>query len=905
MKSVFVYDWHIDRVETSERKLQTIIRGFGLTPDNATVDIICTDCPYTCMVEVDDPRKINQIQGLSKVNYTIISKEYKKPLYYTSTKVKPYVEVEFKNKEDLDMFCSRVRNKYRIHEHNAPLTLQLVSKQELPICGWIDIYNCKTIPKYDSPTLTDETYQCSYLDMKASDRVDIVCPLILSFDIEVYSSCPRKMPNPSTKEDRIFQISMVFWRYKGESKRYLLTLGTPTVRDDGIILEMCKTEQRMLNRFTELINLLNPHVIIGYNIMGFDFPYMFDRATTLGIQDFQYMSFLKGHQCEIVEDNWSSSAYGKQILKYPVAPGRIILDMLIHVKRNKALDNYKLDTVAQKFLGAKKDPLTVQDIFKAYRVGMERTEEGNHLLGICGQYCVKDSDLVVDLFKYFDVWLGVTEMSNVCNVPISKLYTKGQQFRVFSQVYKYCKKNNIVVEHDVFKAQDDDKYQGAKVLDPVPGLYENVIPFDFKSLYPSIIIAYNIDYSTLVLNDDTVLDSECNVIEWTEEDVKYRYRFLKEPRGVLPTIIKNLLDARETTRSHMKTIEDKALKGVLDSRQLAYKVSANSMYGALGVHRGYLPCMPAAMCVTALGRENLQKAINHLKDEHKAVIVYGDTDSNYVQFPHVKPCDLWEHSVKVAKYIKDNCIFPPPMELEFEKVIYGKFLILTKKRYMWRYLKDGVLKPEIGKKGVLLARRDNALFVRTIYEKVVDYIFNDASKNQILDYICDEIEKCYTFQYTNQEFIITKSIGDTVDYKIKDLPEDEQKRTKRLYDLHCTEDDYNSRALPAHIQLAERMRARGTRVDIGERLEYVITGNPLKKLFDKVEDPTYQAQHKRVLPIDYTYYIKNLSKPIDDLLDIVFPNESLQAITKQYKMKLLKYKLLREFKTFIHPLKLI
>ena len=111
---------------------------------------------------------------------------------------------------------------------------------------------------------------------------------------------------------------------------------------------------------------------------------------------------------------------------------------------------------------------------------------------------------------------------------------------------------------------------------------------------------------------------------------KRKFRFLKEPKGVIPTILENLLTARKNTRTEMKQIKKdgqggwETLHDVLDKRQLAYKVSCNSMYGAMGVRKGYLPFMPGAMCTTFMGRQNIAKAAGLLKTEHDGDIVYGD-----------------------------------------------------------------------------------------------------------------------------------------------------------------------------------------------------------------------------------------------------------------------------------------
>ena len=110
------------------------------------------------------------------------------------------------------------------------------------------------------------------------------------------------------------------------------------------------------------------------------------------------------------------------------------------------------------------------------------------------------------------IWVGLTEMAKTCNVPIFSLYTQGQQIKVFSQVYKYCLDNHIVVEKDGYTVNENERYVGAHVFPPVPGKYHKVVPFDFASLYPTTIIAYNIDYNTFV-TDPNIPDHKCHIME--------------------------------------------------------------------------------------------------------------------------------------------------------------------------------------------------------------------------------------------------------------------------------------------------------------------------------------------------------------------------------------------------------
>jgi DNA polymerase elongation subunit (family B) len=597
-------------------------------------------------------------------------------------------------------------------------------------------------------------------------------------------------------------------------------------------------------------------------------------------------------------------------------------------------------------------------------------------------------------------------MAATCCVPIFTLYTQGQQIKVYSQLYKYCMYENIVVEKDTYQVSESERYVGAHVFPPVPGQYNQVVPFDFASLYPTTIIAYNIDYHTWVSDDSDIPDEKCHVMHWEdhigcEHDpkvirkmelgkviekeqekikkirekknkttdkfrkkeladeiqtlvdelkpyVKERadlnkskpkfpmcakryYRFLKEPRGVLPTIIQNLLDARSHTRNvdmvnikkkigiletnrgdNTKEIESlNSLLGVLDKRQLAYKVSANSMYGAMGVRRGYLPFMPGAMCTTYMGRKNIEITADTIVKKFGGQLVYGDTDSNYINFPLMEgksDHELWDYSEFVADELTK--LFPPPIKLEFEGQLYPFFFILTKKRYMYRKVEkkrgELIYSDNIGKKGVLLARRDNSNFVRVIYEGVINHIADKTPRDDVLYWVLEQINKMFSGCNPYTDFVVTKAVGNSGglqpevftnekgvrkakvgDYTVKILSSDTTERNEQLKQKGAENaEEYYLLSLPAQVQLAERMQRRGQRVDAGTRLEYLITGpdKHTAKQYEKVECAEYYSKHKNAIKIDYFYYLKALANPLDQVLSVAYPGV-VDFVLDQYKFR--------------------
>ncbi len=278
-------------------------------------------------------------------------------------------------------------------------------------------------------------------------------------------------------------------------------------------------------------------------------------------------------------------------------------------------------------------------------------------------------------------------------------------------------------------------------------------------------------------------------------------------------------------------------------------------------------------------------------------IIVHNTDSNYIHFPHIQSAsESWDYAVKVADEV--STLFPPPMKLEFEKTIYWRFFILTKKRYMYLACKkDGVVSGKVGKKGVLLARRDNSKFIRKLYEQMVSKIFNKEPREEVLHFILEQINKLFTNSFAYKEFVITKAVGSTNemtltpivdksgtestkavmigDYKIKKLPSvsntagrKEEFKKKGAFD----ELDYYEKSLPAQVYLSVKMKKRGIVVQPGTRLEYVVTNidNHQGKLYSKLEDIEYFQEHSDILNIDFFYYLHALIKPGDEILNIAY-----------------------------------
>jgi len=354
--------------------------------------------------------------------------------------------------------------------------------------------------------------------------------------------------------------------------------------------------------------------------------------------------------------------------------GRVIFDMLPYMQRNHKLSSYTLNSVSSDILGQQKEDVH-HSIISDLQNG---SDEDRHRLAV---YCLKDAKLPLLLMEKLSVLVNYVEMARVTGVPMSFLITRGQQIKVFSMILRKCQKENLLVPtlRKGGVGPDGVGYEGATVLDPIKAYYTDPIAtLDFASLYPSIMQAYNLCYSTLVSPTDV---SKLDPSTYKKSENGHVFVHSSTKKGILPTILGELLAARKQAKRDMKNAPTEFERSVQNGRQLALKVSANSVYGFTGANVGQLPCLPIASSVTSYGRLLLEKTKAYVEEnytiangyEHDAQVIYGDTDSVMVKFGTKTVKDTFPLAIEAAEKCSD--IFPNPILLEFEKVYFPYLLM--------------------------------------------------------------------------------------------------------------------------------------------------------------------------------------------------------------------------------------
>ena len=556
---------------------------------------------------------------------------------------------------------------------------------------------------------------------------------ILSFDIECAG---RKGIFPEAEHDPVIQIANVVTRY-GESKPFVRNVFcrdtcAPIVATQIFSFE---DERDMLMKWRDFLEEVDPDVIIGYNIANFDFPYLLRRADHLGVKKFPYWSRIKAKESKSESTNLTSKQMGSRDTKSTNTNGRLQLDLLQLVQRDHQLRSYTLNSVCAHFLKEQKEDVHHSMITELYN----GDENSRRRLAV---YCLKDAYLPQRLLDKLTCMANYTEMARVTGVPFNYLLSRGQQVKFISQLFRKALEQSLVIPDLSAQGDSNDQYEGATVIEPKRGYYDvPIATLDFASLYPSIMQAHNLCYTTL-LNKQKI--EKLNMKQGEDYIVTPNGDYFcttKVRKGLLSQILEELLTARKKAKRELAIETDPFKKAVLNGRQLALKISANSVYGITGATVGKLPCLAIASSTTSYGRQMIEKTKDEVEKKytiangysHDAEVIYGDTDSVMVKFGTTDLAKAMEMGNEAADFVSQK--FIKPIRLEFEKV-YFPYLLINKKRYAGLYYTNPNNWDKMDTKGIETVRRDNCRLVQTVIETSLRMLLIDRDVIGAQELVC-------------------------------------------------------------------------------------------------------------------------------------------------------------------------
>jgi DNA polymerase elongation subunit (family B) len=850
---------------------------------------------------------------------------------------------------------------------------------------------------------------------------------------------------PKLEGDKCTFIGSTFLNL-GEREPYynnMIVLGkcsdTPEVPNSEIIWK--RKEKNVLLEWTKLIQKEDPDIIIGYNIFGFDWKFLINRAKELKVLDeFLQLGRNKNEICDIKETT-TTVASGTYDLMYVKIPGRIQIDLYNYFRKNENLPAYKLDYVASYFIGdsvydytnqedkciihsknltglkkghyicfeiighssdkyrqgkkfviedidlvnktfivndnididkAKKvrwclakDDVSPQDIFRL-------SNEGPDEKAIVAKYCFQDCNLVHNLLYKNDIFTAMAEQANICSVPIDFVAMRGQGIKLLSFIAKECATKKMCMPV-IAKDSSNSGYEGAIVLPPKPGLYiDNPVAVnDYSSLYPSCMISENISHDSKVWTKEYDLDGKLikivgernskgdfiydNIEGYKYVNVTYdTYKYIRKTpssaaekiicgskicrfaqfpnneKGIMPTVLEELLASRKATRKLIKyktittkdgkqysgliskneeettivdskcktTIKninidsivdtyDDFMKNVFDKRQLSKKIVANSLYGQSGAKTSSFYDKDIAASTTATGRKLLLYAKriveecygdivvetkNYGKVKSNATYIYGDTDSVFFSF-------------NLTELDGTKIIGKKALEITIELAIQAGELAS-------KFLK-GPHDLEYEKTFDPFLLLSKKRYVGMLYETNPN-----KCKMKSMGIVLKRRDNAPCVKDCYGEVVNILMKGGTVDQSVTFVKGylqnmvDEQIDISKLIITKSLNGFYKNPEGIAHKVLADRMGKRdsGNKPSVGSRIPYVYikTKGKVKLQGDRIEHPDFIKKNN--LKPDYSFYITNqIMKPVIQIFNLVL--EQMTAFTKTKKHKIYKQKL--------------
>jgi len=391
---------------------------------------------------------------------------------------------------------------FQCFEANVPFVLRFMIDTNVVGCNWIELpggtYGLRPRHRHSSAAQIEVDVVFDSMVSHAPDgEWQRIAPMrVLSFDIECAG---RKGHFPDAKIDPVIQIANVVKAY-GDAK--------PLVRNvfvtkscspiPGAQVMSFDREGDMMEAWSRFVRESDCDIITGYNVMNFDLPYLMNRAETLKLRNFTLMGRIIGSRASMKKTTFSSSAYGKRENVETTIGGRVVFDMLQYMFRNHKLSSYSLNAVSYRFLKTQKEDVHHSIISDLYH-GKGASAATRQRLAV---YCLKDAELPIRLMDSLMVLVNYVEMARVTGVPLSFLLSRGQQIKVVSMLLRKCRKVNLLIP-TLRKQADNVPYEGATVIEPLKAFYdEPIATLDFASLYPSIMMAHNLCYSTLIAPAD-------------------------------------------------------------------------------------------------------------------------------------------------------------------------------------------------------------------------------------------------------------------------------------------------------------------------------------------------------------------------------------------------------------------
>jgi DNA polymerase I len=657
--------------------------------------------------------------------------------------------------------------------------------------------------------------------------------------IDIETTTAHGFPNPKTSFNEITAITL----YDSYQQLYHIYVWRKDLPRKNIIQSNCKlyfytNEIDMLRSWLRKMIELRPDIILGWNVIGFDIPYIINRFIKLKMKyDITKISPIK--QLTIRQDERSIQA--------TIGGIAVIDEMSVYRQTHKGeLRSFSLRAVGLDEFNIDKGLVNAEDYWKS--------DDINKII----DYNKLDVELTVKLDDKRRLTNWVTSICNVakCNIDDVKYYSRVSDVLVLN----YTRKHKIVLPSkptNIFNSERK-RYEGAFVI-ANPGLYENVASLDFTSLYPNILKSFNLSLETI--DENGSIDA-------------IKCRTNPKPIGIIPSVIDELINLR-------KVYKNKSLACEFGSPDYyiwdAIQQATKNLYCVLGygvnAYVGFrMYDVNIAAAITSIGQSFLKETIKYIESRGYKVCT-GDTDSTYIvlgpKFNRESTTEqikavteevfdiLKELNLKYIDWCKARGVVNPSIEIKFEKV-YRRFVTGTKKRWAgWLLWREGKEDVGLDIAGFSSRRSDASLFTVDFQKEVIKRILKGEPNNKLFDYISSIITDFKSGKYEYEQIAIP---------------------TK----LNKSAEDYNT-ALPVIRGVSWSNQNIGTSFREGDKFKLIFTkGRTDAVCFEFNEQ--FQNALKKGIEIDMDYMVnRNIFFPIKTLFKAIKWNHHYTQLNNHYK----------------------
>ena len=601
-------------------------------------------------------------------------------------------------------------------------------------------------------------------------------------------SYPRSIEKAELPQTKILGFSTICYSREGSPKVdrnpvVMISIATNRGDEKQFTADESKDDRPILEAFMNYVRSFDPDIIVGYGVNAQDWPYLTERCKKLGLQ----------LHVDRVGTEPHTSVYGHVSIT-----GRTNLDLFDFSGEFPEVKVKTLENLAD-YLGVMKteNRTLVED------VDLADYWDDNAKREILKKFSSENTRCVMGIAEA--VMDFAVQLSNLVSLPLDHIGTAAVGFRVEWFLIKHAQKIGELVPKRI--EQPYRPYVGAIVLKPESGLHENIAVLDFKSMYPSIMIAYNVSPDTYVSPKEPM--PPCGVYEAPE--VKHRFR--REPAGFYKEVLSYLINVRDEIRSRMKQVSPENVEyRVLDARQKAVKVITNASYGYAGWTGARWYMKPVAEAAAAWARHTILDAIK-MADKAGLKVVYGDTDSIFVGY---EP----EKIEKLSEEIESKF----GLEIKPDEVYVRIFFTEAKKRYA------GILpNGKLDIVGLEVMRGDWAAIAKKVQEKVLEIILKEQSPKKATRFVQQCISELRLKRVPYRDLIIWKTLAKPAEeYAVK----------------------------ASHVEAARMLREKGWELSVGDKVGYVVvvgTG----RLYERVKPYMFASYED----IDTEYYVSKQVVP--------------------------------------------